>query len=292
MGRMPRIHQPGAFYHAILRGNNRQDIFYSVSDRNRWEKLLTKAIDRYCANVHAYCWMTNHVHMLIQVSDQPLSSIIRFTASQYSRQTNAVLKKTGHLFERRHNAYLVEDDDYLMRLLRYIHNNPIRAGLAPVASAYRWSSHRNYLGQRHSDWLTTGFVLRLLSDSHAGSRPAYRRFMTEPDAQFDAYPKHNEATDNSHETSNNARVLPQQPISANSLDEIIEDQIAENDISISQLTGPGRTRDVTRVRAEISIQATQQGVATLADVARALNRSESAINQLIRNRRPSRVSKA
>jgi REP-associated tyrosine transposase len=292
MGRMPRVHQPGALYHAILRGNNRQAIFFSASDRERWEQLLTKAIDRYCAHIHAYCWMTNHVHLLLQVSDQPLSNIIRFAASQYSRQTNAQLGKTGHLFERRHGAYLVGDDAYLMRLLRYIHNNPVRAVLAPTADDYKWSSHRNYLGRRKSDWLTTDFVLRMFGKSRTDAGSAYRRFMMVPDACFDAYNRQDETTDDSVDImSNHEPCVTRRPFSASSLDEIISCQIAKSGISISQLTGPGRTRDVTRIRAEIAIQATQQGVATLADVARALGRSESAISQLISSRRSSRTNK-
>lgn len=289
MGRNRRVHCPNGFYHTILRGNNRQAIFFTAADRGRWEDLLTEALSRYDARIHTYCWMTNHVHLLIQVSEQPLSSIIQFAAAQYARQTNILLGRTGHLFERRYRAHLVCDDAYLLRLVRYIHSNPLRARIVSVLEDYSWSSHRDYLGRRVSEWLTTNLVLRMFDNNLSQARVHYRQFMNSPDADFDAYQSDDEDADLRPHAESVKSKSPAKSVSivkSTSLDQIIAEQSALSSITRIQLTGPARTRNITRVRAEIARLAIQQGVATLADVARALNRSESAVSQLIRNRRP------
>lgn len=292
MARMPRVHQPNGFYHAILRGNNKQDIFFANEDRKRWEELLVKAVDHYKAKIHAYCWMTNHIHVLIQVSEPPLANIMRYAASQYSRQTNELLGTTGHLFERRHRAFLVGDDSYLMRLVRYIHNNPVRANLYLTAKDYPWSSHCIYLGHRATSWLTTDFVLRMFADDRRRARLQYRRFMGEADADFDPCEQSEEiAADRLDSASDLMLTRTQSTNESITLEQIIAQQSERNGIAIAQLAGHSRVRIITRVRAEIAIQATEQGVATIADVARALGRSESAISQLISNHRASRSTK-
>ena len=125
--RKPRLHIPAAFYHVTLRGNHRQDIFFTADDRILLNAIVAEVIAGYGARLHAYCWMTNHTHMLIQVGDVPLGRIMLRIASRYARQIQARFRTTGHLFERRYHAVLVDVDSYLLELLRYIHLNPIRA---------------------------------------------------------------------------------------------------------------------------------------------------------------------
>ena len=129
MPRKPRLHVPGGLYHVILRGNDRQNIFFDTEDRRRWESLIEEGLRRYKHRIHAYCWMTNHVHMAIQCHDVPLSGFMSLVASRYARSTNKKVNRTGHLFERRHRAILVQADSYLKELVRYIHFNPVRSGL-------------------------------------------------------------------------------------------------------------------------------------------------------------------
>jgi putative transposase len=129
MARKLRIHFAGALYHVILRGNDRQDIFFQPSDRRLWKTILKASMERYQSSIHCFCWMTNHLHMVIQVDDKPLAATIRYAASQYSRKINLSQCRSGHLFERRHRAILVHEDAYLKGLVRYIHYNPVRAGI-------------------------------------------------------------------------------------------------------------------------------------------------------------------
>ena len=160
MPRSPRIHAPGALYHVTLRGNHRQDIFFTPDDRRLLTCIVREILVDCDAQLHAYCYMTNHVHALLQVSDTPLSRIMLLVAGRYARAVQSRLDTTGHLFEKRYHALLVDADEYLLTLLRYIHLNPVRANLAASPDDYPWSSHHVYLGNRSEPWVTTTFALR------------------------------------------------------------------------------------------------------------------------------------
>lgn len=155
MPRQPRLHVPGAIYHVMLRGNNRQDLFFRAADHTHLNRLVNRASSRLNANIHAFCWMSNHVHLAVQVSDEPLGRLIQWIASRYAYYINRRLGRTGHVFERRYRAILVDDDSYLLHLVRYIHLNPVKAGIVKEPEAYQWSSHRYYLGRGTLEWLVT-----------------------------------------------------------------------------------------------------------------------------------------
>ena len=114
MPRSPRIHAPGAMYHVTLRGNHRQDIFVTPDDRSLLTHIIRDILVDCGAQLHAYCYMTNHVHALLQVSDTPLSKIMLLVAGRYARRVQARLETTGHLFEKRYHALLVDADEYLL----------------------------------------------------------------------------------------------------------------------------------------------------------------------------------
>jgi len=102
MARKPRIRVYGGFYHVILRGDGRQNIFFAATDRNKWQDILQKGLSRYGRRIHAYCWMTNHIHMAVQVGSQPLANCMGYIASSYARFINRVNCRPGHLFKRRY----------------------------------------------------------------------------------------------------------------------------------------------------------------------------------------------
>ena len=116
MARKPRIHIPGGFYHVILRGNDGQDIFFSDQDQNYFEKLVQNGIDRFKHRIHAFCWMSNHVHMLIQVYEVPLSKIIQNLSFRY---TNYINKKIPRIQERGSGfAYLIIEFVMIISILQ------------------------------------------------------------------------------------------------------------------------------------------------------------------------------
>lgn len=176
MARKPRIHYPGAFYHVILRGNAGNPVFFQDRDRSRFFLLVQEGVERFRHRIHAYCLMTNHIHLLIQVQEIPLSRIIQNLSFRYTRYINSSRKQTGHLFQGRYKALLLDADTYLLQLVRYIHNNPVRAGMVTHPEKYQWSSHQDYIGKTHHPWLTTEFVLRQFAATETKAKTLYNQF--------------------------------------------------------------------------------------------------------------------
>ena len=286
MPRKPRIHLPGGIYHVILRGNNRQPIFFFDLDRRRWMRLLATGIDRYRCRIHAFCWMTNHIHMAIQVSDLPLGLLIGWVASQYAKATNKRLNKSGHLFERRYRGILVDCDEYLLQLIRYIHRNPVAARIVDSPEYYPWSSHRAYLGYRRPALLTTDWVLGQFSKTRGQAIAAYRDFMAEEDQAPSTLFAGN--ANNAQLTSDDGFLDSIDNLAAHdrarlSLTQLIEKFCLLHNITESELASPRRTRRNASLRAEIALAAQQQHIASLHEVAERFNRSDSALCHAIRH---------
>ena len=100
-------------------------------------------------------WMTNHIHLLVQVGDRPLGCLMQRIGTRFARTIQKRMRTTGHLFERRYHALLVDVDSYFLELLRYIHLNPVRARMVASPEQYPWSSHHDYLATQPRDWITT-----------------------------------------------------------------------------------------------------------------------------------------
>ena len=124
MARKPRVYYPGALYHVTLRGNAGQTIFFDNRDRIRFYLFLQEGIERFRHRIHAFCLMSNHLHLAIQVADIPLSRIIQNLSFRYTRWINWRRGQSGHLFRGRYKAVLVDADAYLLELTHYIHLNP------------------------------------------------------------------------------------------------------------------------------------------------------------------------
>lgn len=179
MARKPRIHYPGAFYHVILRGNARQDIFFDEKDRYRFYLLIQEGTERYRHRIHAFCLMTNHIHLLVQVADVPLSRIMQNLSFRYTRWANWRQGKSGHLFQGRYKAILIDADEYLLELVRYLHLNPVRAAMAKDPIDYPWSSHRAYCGMEVIPWLCTELTLSSFGRRMDAARRKFREFVLE-----------------------------------------------------------------------------------------------------------------
>lgn len=177
MARKPRIHNQGGVYHVMLRGNGGQDIFRGNDDYSYFCLLLNEMVFRYGCRIHGFCLMTNHVHLIIQVGETPLSKIIQNLSFRYTRWINKKEKRFGHLFQGRYKAILVEADQYLTVLVRYVHLNPVRSGLVRYPDEYPWSGHRAYLGKDTIPWLTTDFVLSYFGKQLGNSRKKYAEFV-------------------------------------------------------------------------------------------------------------------
>lgn len=177
MARPLRIEYPGAFYHVTARGNEQKDIFKSQKDREKFLSYLEAATVRYSAVIHAYCLMSNHYHLLLETPHGNLSQIMKHINSSYTTYFNVKRKRSGHLLQGRFKSILVEADAYATELSRYIHLNPVRAGIVQAPEDYPWMSYRYYIGEGAPTWLTTDFILGYFGKSVPNARKNYRQFV-------------------------------------------------------------------------------------------------------------------
>jgi putative transposase len=188
MARKPRIQFEGAFYHVIVRGNQRQDIFLDEEDRRSYLERLQRYRTKCGFMLYAYVLMTNHVHLMIETPNAPISRIMQMINFTYTQYFNKKYGKVGHLFQGRYKSYLCDKDSYLLSLVRYIHNNPVRAGLVRDAGTYAWSSHDAYMNNTKG-LVDIDKVLRLFSERPVIARRKYAEFMNdgESDKSFLPY---------------------------------------------------------------------------------------------------------
>jgi putative transposase len=180
MARPLRIEYPGAFYHVTSRGNEQKDIFKSRRDREKFLEYLASATERYRAAVHAYCLMSNHYHLLLETPAGNLSQIMRHINGAYTTYFNIKRKRSGHLFQGRYKAILVEADEYLVELSRYIHLNPVKAGIVERPEHYQWSSYQSFIGQsKPPAWLKTGFILGCFAKKESDAQKKYGSFVAD-----------------------------------------------------------------------------------------------------------------
>ena len=177
MARKPRILFPGAVYHVILRGNAGQPIFFEDRDRYRLYLIIQYVVEKFDCRIHAFCCMTNHLHLILQTGDVSLSRIMQNLSLRYTKWINYTQSRTGHVFQGRYKALLLDADTYLLELVRYIHLNPVRAGMSASPDDYQWSGHRAYLGKEVLPWLTTDWILSMFSPDTQNARNGYASFV-------------------------------------------------------------------------------------------------------------------
>ncbi|MFH1874029.1 MAG: transposase [Pseudomonadota bacterium] len=177
MSRPLRIEYEGAFYHVMNRGNARQNIFTQPKDYETFINVLVESIKLWELKVHALALLPNHYHMLIETPLANLSRAMRHINGVYTQRFNRQHQRDGHIFRGRYKAILVEEDAYLVELIRYIHRNPIKAGLVEFPEKYKWSSHRDYLGSDDRKWLTTNYILSYFGKRKNRSRLRLHEFV-------------------------------------------------------------------------------------------------------------------
>lgn len=159
MTRPLRIQYPGAIYHVMNRGNAREPIFSDAHSYRLFFTCLNEAVRMWELQVHAFSLMPNHYHLLIETPRGNLSRAMRHVNHVYTQRFNRLTGRDGHLFRGRYKSILVEEDAYLVELARYIHLNPVRAGLVPSPEKHEWTSHRYYLTNGGCGFLTTARIL-------------------------------------------------------------------------------------------------------------------------------------
>jgi len=178
VARSLRIQYPGAYYHVTSRGNEQKDVFKSRKDREKFFSYLESATERYGARIHCYCLMSNHYHLLMETPEGNLSQIMRHINGAYTTYFNVKRRRVGHLFQGRYKAILVEADRHAKELSRYIHLNPVRAGMVARPEEHVWSTYRAFIGQGPTPgWVRRDFILGYFAPNVTSAQQRYRKFV-------------------------------------------------------------------------------------------------------------------
>ena len=172
MARRPRVFAAGLLYHVIVRGNQRRKTFRCAEDYQAYLDRLEKYRVQCRVRIYAYCLMPNHVHLLVETGATPLAKFMQGLQQSYTQYFNGSYRKVGHLFQGRYKAIICDRDTYLLALIRYIHLNPVRAGLSKRPEGYAYSGHGSYLMSGTPKIIESGLILSLL-----GGKKGYERFV-------------------------------------------------------------------------------------------------------------------
>ncbi len=180
MPRQARIDAPGALHHIIGRGIERRKIFRDDLDRDNFLTRLEKIVTETHTECFAWALMPNHFHLLLITGKVPIATVMRRLLTGYAIGFNIRHRRSGHLFQNRYKSILCQEDPYLKELVRYIHLNPLRAGIVENIKAlggYRYSGHTALMNKHKFSWQRTGDVLVLFSDRAAEARRLYLQFV-------------------------------------------------------------------------------------------------------------------
>jgi len=182
MPRKSRIDAPGALHHVIGRGIARQEIFLSDEDRDDFLDRLGSVLSWSKTTCYAWALIPNHFHLLLKTGSSSLSSVMRRLLTGYAVGYNLRHRRCGHLFQNRYKSILCEEDPYLLELVRYIHLNPLRAGLVgdyEELGRYPYGGHSVILGHGRREWQDADYVLGLFAEKRATARRIYFQFVQE-----------------------------------------------------------------------------------------------------------------
>jgi len=177
MVRPLRILFEGATYHVLSKGNLDDFILSEPKDRGYFVKLLGRGADKYCVDILTYCLMGNHYHLLARTNKANLPAFMHFLLSSYASYQAREGRK-GHIFAGRYKAILIDTEEYLLTVSKYIHLNPIKAALADSPSEYKWSGYQYYFpGRKVPAWIDRDWVLEYFGPRLVSSLRRYREFV-------------------------------------------------------------------------------------------------------------------
>jgi putative transposase len=280
MARQARIEFPGALHHAISRGIERRRLFTDDVDRRKYLAILERAVGRLKFKVYAYCLMDNHVHLAIESGAVPLSRAMRSINTAYAGFFNARHRRSGYLFQGRYKAFLVDREEYLLSLVRYIHENPVKAGIATDPSRYPWSSHRSYL-EKAPSWLAADTVLERFGRRRAVAKRNFAAFFGQ--AEKDPYGEARRFVQTVVGDEGFAREVLGSPAPAEVTvrrvkpAQLVDWVASEMAIKPAELRGPSRDREASAVRSICGLLGRDVANLSIAAVAREVNRAQSSL---------------
>ncbi|KUP04255.1 transposase [Bacillus coahuilensis p1.1.43] len=176
MPRKARSRCETRIYHIILRGINRQELFHDEEDRWEYVYILQKYSKTYNLNILAWCLMSNHVHFLCKEGDESISTTIKRIGVSFVQYYHRKYQTNGHLFQDRFKSENVTTIDYVLTVVRYIHQNPLKANMVKTVEEWKWSSCEAYYSTSTFDFVNTDFILNLFSKDRAVAVQRFREF--------------------------------------------------------------------------------------------------------------------
>ena len=182
MPRHRRLEIPAAVYHVIARGLERREIFKDNADREEFLRRLAESLNNNGSKCYGWVLMPNHFHLLIRTGANPLSTLMRKVLTGYAIYFNRKYKRHGYLYQNRYKSVLCHEETYLLELVRYIHLNPLRAGIVKDMDAlnkFPWSGHAVILGTHRAPFQTTGEILERFGTGTVAARNKYLAFISD-----------------------------------------------------------------------------------------------------------------
>ncbi len=177
MPRYQRVISETGIYHVMLRGNERKNLFFDDEDRLRFLETLSIKKKEVGFILYAYCLMDNHVHLLIREGNETLGLTMKRINVSFANYFNQKYHRIGHLFQDRFKSEPIKDERHLLAVLRYIHQNPVKAGMVNHAGRYNWSSYCEYVGTRTNSNVDTDFILSIFAKDQREARLLFAQFM-------------------------------------------------------------------------------------------------------------------
>ena len=319
MPRRARLDAPGTLHHVMVRGIEKRRIVNDAADRKNFIKRLGELSVDTKTNIYAWALMTNHAHILLRSAEIGLSGFMRRLLTGYAISYNRRHRRVGYLFQNRYKSIICEEDAYFTELVRYIHLNPLRAKLVKSLAQldrYRWSGHSVILGKVKNDWQDQDYVLKWFGKKEGEARRAYRNYVKKgidlgrrPELVGGGLIRSlggwsavkalrrtgdRELSDDRilgsgefvEQIINEAeeKIKYQLPIKEHhqKIDEFIAQICKYEKIAIEELKAGSRHYEASRVRAQIAIGLVKTHGVALAEVARRLGVSTSAISKIIK----------
>ena len=301
MPRQARLDSPGLLQHVIGRGIERSPIFLDDDDRGDFVARLHRLLTETRTVCYAWALLDNHFHLLLMPTEAPLATLMRRLLTGYAVAFNHRHQRAGHLFQNRYHSVVCDDDPYLLELVRYIHLNPLRAGIVADLSAladYRWCGHRQLLGMNKEGFLPAAEVLALFGRDANRTRHAYLQFLADGSEQV--RPKlspggrrTSQALGDSrgHQPSCDerilgdgdfaARILPPVPMAETALplDELVAAVARHYGIAAAELSWPSKTRAIANAKAVLCFVVPRRYCLAGVEVARLLGVTPSAVSR-------------
>ncbi len=273
MGRYTREEIDGGYYHVIARGNNREYIFNRDIDKGYFLKLLNESRQNMRFKLMGYVLMDNHYHLLVQTGDVKLQNIMHQINNKYSKYFNAIYERCGHVFQGRYKASVIRNELYLLKVLAYIHQNPVKAGMVKKVEDYKWSSDKFY--RRKSDgFIETKMIIEMIEEGYRKSNKKYEDIMNE--VEETDYDTLNEIGDRAYEIMMKSSINTEKRLS---LEEIMAGEVGCTEI-INKIMNGSRESRYKEYKLKYARKAQENGY-TLREIGLSINQSGVSIWKLL-----------